>query len=302
MGTVVLSIDAELAWGFHDQSRLPDDRLRAARSGWITLLDLLDEYHMPATWALVGHLMLDSCDGVHAGHPAPPGWFDRDPGGNRFEHPLWYAPELIETIQAADVDHELASHTFSHIPFGHPDVTAEIVDAELSRHVSLAEEWGFTLRSLVFPRNQVGYLDRLATHGFTCYRGIEPNSDSILRKPRKAFEMVGGGGPPPVTQPRIDVNGLVNIPATIDLFGFEGVAKQVVEPLVGDPIVTTVEAGIEAAIEHDAILHGWLHPNNIKSEADRQRLERIFQAIQSADVTVDTMGGIADASRLEANV
>ena len=46
---------------------------------------------------------------------------------------------------------------------------AFVTDLEACRQA--AEAFGISLRSFVFPRNAIGHVDRLAGHGFQCYRG-----------------------------------------------------------------------------------------------------------------------------------
>ncbi len=82
------------------------------------MLELCEEYDIPATWAVVGHLMLESCDGRHEEHPAPDGWFDRERGEWTDREDLRFAPDLVDALLASPVDHEFASHSFSHVLFG----------------------------------------------------------------------------------------------------------------------------------------------------------------------------------------
>jgi peptidoglycan/xylan/chitin deacetylase (PgdA/CDA1 family) len=56
----VISVDAELGWGFHDIDP-PTSRVEAARTGWKRLAGLFNEYDVPATWAVVGR----QCDEQH---------------------------------------------------------------------------------------------------------------------------------------------------------------------------------------------------------------------------------------------
>ena len=62
-GVMVLSLDLELAWGRFDKlsATVLNAESLEERSHIKSLLALLDRYEIPATWAMVGHLMLDSC-------------------------------------------------------------------------------------------------------------------------------------------------------------------------------------------------------------------------------------------------
>ena len=325
MGSVVISLDAELAWGFHDQNSPPVDRIESARRGWWRLLELFDRYDVPATWAVVGHLFLEECDGIHETHPAPPGWFDGDPGTDRETDPDWYGRDLIEAIRNADVDHEIGCHSFSHVEFGAPDTTRELADAEVRVSVEAAEEMGVSLRSFVFPRNVVGNRAVLSDNGILCYRRrrARPIDRTPLRLPWKGVETAIGRSPP-LVQPEIDEYGLVAIPPSIDLFGFEGRVRSLLEPVTDEPVLRRVERGVDdllegdddllegddvlieedddllqgddATLARDDLLHIWFHPNDLTTPEDVERVRRLLSHIdrrRSDGVTVETMGAVA---------
>jgi peptidoglycan/xylan/chitin deacetylase (PgdA/CDA1 family) len=292
MGSVVISIDAELAWGFHDLDDPPRGRIDGARTAWHRVLSLLDRFEIPATWAVVGHLFLESCDGEHRSYPAPPGWFARDPGGDAQGQPNWFGRDLIEAIRDASTDHEIASHSFSHVVFGDPGTSRELADAELEASVAAAEEFGVPLRSFVFPRNRVGHREALADHGFECYRGPAPRR--IDHTPLRPLAKLAGVTPPIVT-PSVDEYGLVDVPPSLDLYGFEGLARSVAEPLIGDPIVRQARRGADAAAGSDGVFHLWLHPNNLTEEPDFERLSRVLACLdrRRGDLAFETMDEVA---------
>ena len=71
-GVFMLSMDAELAWGsiYNDDYERYEAQYDGCRVAIDALLQLLETYEISATWAMVGHLFLDSCttaDGVK--HP-----------------------------------------------------------------------------------------------------------------------------------------------------------------------------------------------------------------------------------------
>lgn len=292
MGSVVISIDAELAWGFHDLDDPPQRRINGARAAWHRLLSLLDRFEIPATWAVVGHLFLESCDGEHRTHPAPPGWFARDPGGDAMSQPNWFGRDLIEAIRNASVKHEIGSHSFSHVVFDAPRTDRELASAELRASVEAAAPLGESLRSFVFPRNRVGHRGVLAEHGFDCYRGPAPRR--IDHTPLRPIAKLAGVTPPIVT-PSIDEYGLVDVPPSLDLYGFEGLARSVAEPVIGDPVVRQAERGADEAANSDGVFHLWLHPNNLTEEADFERLQRVLACLdrRRGDLAFKTMGKVA---------
>ncbi|WP_121744947.1 polysaccharide deacetylase family protein [Natronorubrum halophilum] len=292
MGSVVISLDAELGWGFHDLTDPPSERVESGRRGWNVMLELLEEFDVPATWAVVGHLMLESCDGTHADHPAPPGWFDRERGEWRDREDLRFGPDLVTDILEADVDHEFASHSFSHVLFGRPETDRQLAVAELERSTEIAAAWDQTVDSFIYPRNDVGHRDVLADYGVSAYRGKSPTRDGV----RGVFDSTVRDHSM-VVEPEIDEYGLVNVPASMFLFGFEGPARTVAESIWTDPMLELARRGIDDAVRSDGIFHMWLHPNNLTNERDDRRMRAILAYIErrrsETDLTVETMCDVA---------
>jgi len=303
-GTVVVSVDAELCWGFHDQVTMPADRIAAPRASWRFLTALFEKYEIPATWAVVGHLCLDGCDGTHADHPCEGAWFSRDPGGVVTADSRWFAPRLVTNIRDSAVGHDIGLHAFSHVEFGAKTTTPAIADAELHHGVTAVGRLGITPASFVFPRNNVGHRSLLAARGFTCYRGPRPERwydtslvPGVETLAKGATYAVGSS--PPIVSPAVDDTGLVNIPASLFLFSFGGLPQRVAERIGRDPIVRQVEAGLDDLRSQPAgVLHLWLHPNNITTRRDRRRMNAISALIAAYrdrfGITVATMADVAE--------
>lgn len=60
-GTFVLSLDTELAWGTFDLGGAKRYRrhFEVTRERIEKLLNILEQYNISATWAFVGHLLLE---------------------------------------------------------------------------------------------------------------------------------------------------------------------------------------------------------------------------------------------------
>ncbi len=99
------------------------------------ILEAFDSRRLPATWAVVGHLLLGSCQRGVDGRAHPeipriepfetpwwkfegPDWFQHDPCTDVHRDPAWYAPDLVALIRDSPTGHEIASHTFSHMGLG----------------------------------------------------------------------------------------------------------------------------------------------------------------------------------------
>lgn len=294
VGSVVISLDAELGWGFHDLAQLPTDRVESGRRGWSQMLSILERYDVPATWAVVGHLMLESCDGEHADHPTPEGWFDRERTIWNDRPGLRFGPDLVGSVLDSDVDHELACHSFSHVLFGDPKTTSELATAELERCNEIADDWGCSLESLVYPRNDVGHRGVLAEQGFRAYRGRSPTPDGV-----RGFVETTVKNQSLLVEPTVDEHGLVDVPASLFLFGFEDLPRTVAESVWKDPMVVQARRGIDqaAADDGDGVFHMWLHPNNLVTERDDERIRSIVTYLDrkctETDLTVETMADVA---------
>lgn len=132
-GSAIFSVEVELGWGYHDLQRpnkyaaLSENR-EAETEALERLLALCDRFEIPITFDVVGHLFLDDCPGTHGGE-YPTDWFSADPETD----PLFYAPDLTEMIEAAEVDHEICTHTFSHAlgeEFSPTQLDADLTEAQ----------------------------------------------------------------------------------------------------------------------------------------------------------------------------
>ena len=183
---MVISLDFELHWGVRDQTPLDEAeraRLLAARAAIPRILDLFDEFSICATWATVGLLFARSKKEAEAYTPAErPNYEDTrlDPyrewlGDDEHSDPFHFAPSIIAQI-AERRGQEIASHSFSHYYCMEAGQSGADFEADLKSALAIAANSGYTLRSYVFPRNQVNvrYLTSLQRSGIRAYRGNEP--------------------------------------------------------------------------------------------------------------------------------
>ncbi|WP_324662073.1 polysaccharide deacetylase family protein [Haloarcula sediminis] len=301
MGAVVISIDAALGWGFHvdPPADRPTDRIARSRWGWTQLAETLETYDIPATWAVVGHLFEEECAGAHVGHPSPPGWFAHERGDDPMDEQYRYAPALLDDLVGSELDHDIGTLTYSHVEFD--DATEALAHAECDRAIEAAETAGVDVDSFVFPRNQVGHREVLAEAGVRCYRGTrpEPATDSPYSAPlRKLARATVVREPPPLVEPEVDEYGLVNVPASLSLFGVEGPAQRLLAATVGDPAVRQAKLGVDAAASGEGLCHLCLCPSDLTTEADLSRFRAVCAHIDSVraetDLTVETMRSVAD--------
>lgn len=305
MGSVVISLDAEVGWGFHHDESVSETFLRNTRQNWRRLRELFDAFEIPATWAVTGHLFLRSCTDRHRNHPAGERCCQKSiedlPATD-----IWCGAELVDEIATADIDHEIAGHGFTHVHFDHDRMDEAFATREIENCVRAASRRGHNLSSFVFPVNRIRHRDTLAAHGFDCYRGTNPLRDSqstLMRQVTKISSAAVGKPAPPIVDPYVDDHGLVNVPASIYLFNFEAKYRKLFSAFGEDPVVRQVKSGIDRVAQTDGVLHMWLHPHNLRTPAHYRRLRSIAGYIdrrRSTDgLRVETMAEVADRVRNE---
>lgn len=185
-GVVTLSLELELGWGMHDlqeYSHLSENREKETEA-LKRLLSLSEKHEIPITFDVVGHLLHDSCSGSHPG-PHSDGWWEEDPGTDDKSHPHFYAPDLVSLIQTQEVDHELATHTYSHIL--NDEASLQQLDDELTKVKAVHGKFGIPRpKSIVTPRHQLSDYSILSKHGIEVIRrpieGYAPTFSNPISK------------------------------------------------------------------------------------------------------------------------
>jgi len=183
-GRLIISLDFELHWGVRDHSTVAQyaENLLGVRRAIPAMLAEFQRRGVHATWATVGFLLFRTRRELLAALPRElPTYADSalDPyralaniGEDEDADPFHFGESLVRAIVATP-GQELATHTFSHFYCMEPGQTKAQFSADIGAAVRAAQRFGVVPRSLVFPRNQanLGYLDILAAHGITAYRG-----------------------------------------------------------------------------------------------------------------------------------
>lgn len=311
-GTFVLSLDTELVWGSFDHTSAEDfgQHYPDIRGTIADILRLLEQHEISATWAVVGHLFLGSCergsDGrahpelrrpAHAWHHGD--WLGSDPCTDRTRDPLWYGDDIVGLLRSARVPQEVGSHSFSHVVFGDEGCSAEVASSEVDACVRVAAGQGIELRSFVFPRNVEGHHDVLLANGIRAFRGAEPYWYRRLPRPlRRVAHLVDQAAaiPPPVSPASERLPGLWDIPGSMMLLSRVGIRRLV--PMQSR--VRKARRGLRRASREGKVFHLWFHPFNLA--VDRQAMLRVLDEIleeaarlrASGQLTIHTMGSLAD--------
>ena len=286
-GRLVVSLDFELHWGVRDHTpveRYRDDLL-GMRGAIPALLELFTEYEIHATWAAVGFLFARDRAELEGALPArrpryaraaldPYRALDGEVGHDERDDPLHFAASQLEQI-AGTPHQEVASHTFSHFYCLEDGQDESMFAEDLRAAHRIAARRGLTLRSLVFPRNQVNrnYLEACRRAGFIAYRGsarswlYDPRAEgreSWLRRGARlldAYLPLSGDNSYALT--RGTAQAPLEVPASRFLRPWSpGLCA--LEPLRARRIVR----GLSRAAESGRIYHLWWHPHYFAKHLD----------------------------------
>lgn len=276
-----MDIEVELAWGVIDQ-KMDKGGLRNAalkvREHLDGILHLLEQYSIPVTWGIVGHLVLDKCESV-GGVPHPemphPSYkrmmndrYKNDPCETLAEEPAFYGKDIVDKIVEyclkTQGSHDIACHSFSHQLFGVPGCSEMVAEAEVRCCLNLLKKnYGVQPRVFIFPRDSVGHLNVLRKQGFVAFRGpishvvdYSQTDEGILGSLRKDVSLAVYLAsfyltiPPPVVDLKIE-DGLINIPASLCY------NKKPFIPL--GLVVYKAKKGIDRAVKKKKIFHLYTH-------------------------------------------
>lgn len=282
----VLTLDTEIAWGtFYwrgfEYYRLHFDQFRPLVRRFIAQLET---HEVSATWAFVGHLMLDHCDGEHRDVLRPryswfggEDWHKYDPGTDLATDPYWYGADVLALVRGMRTPQEIGTHTFSHVHLSDPECTPEIARSQVESCVKLGAAQGIKIESLVFPRDGVGHLAQFSDLGIRSFRGAEQvwysSFSGLPRRICSVLDQTFAIQPPVYRQADLNVeHGLLNVPGSNFLFAFDRYHRFI--PAASR--VTKIKKGIRKAIENDAIYHLAFHPEHLGSS---EKMYEVFDSV-----------------------
>lgn len=298
--TLVLSVEVELGWGTHDVDDFThlSEEGSSERKYLKKFLEIADHYSVPITFNIVGELFDQHQSDIDTS-VYPEGWFDFETD----EDGLFFGPELVDLIDATAVDHEVCTHTYSHILF--EEMSREIAEIELTQVQRIhADRYGAETVSLVPPRHQDPDKSLLRNHGFETVRIARPRQSSS--KIGRFWELLVGL--PFAHSPRV-MHGIVEtyvsrypsltVPT---LPQGESQPPQVFKPIPEKIREQLYQYGIERALDEasktDQVVHLWCHVYNLSTPQQISHLDCLFEIVSSRDdVQVLTMKELNDVIR-----
>ena len=293
-----ISLDFEIHWGVCDHSTVDDyyENLSNVPQVVKRTLELFKKYKVHATWATVGALFCKNKTQLESAVPALKRPAFTDPlfssytfidsvGKDEESDPFHFARSLILKIKNTP-GQEIGTHTFSHYYCLEEGQTPDQFSADLDAVISLANELGIQMNSIVFPRNQAiqSYIDICKEYGVKTYRGTE---NVWTQKPvkkvddhfvRRMFRLIDGYlnlyGSHTYALKQVNENGQFNVASSRFMRPFSP-SLRILEPLK----MKRIYSQMKYAAMHNHIFHLWWHPHNFGKNIDEnfEQLEKILK-------------------------
>lgn len=298
-GIFIISLDFELNWGVHDvfTNNQYRDNLAGTRKAIDEMLRLFEKYNIHVTWATVGMLFFDSKEQLIQYLPrekptyenpsfSPYGKLDKI-GNNEGEDPFHFGASIIKKISTYP-GQEIATHTFSHYYCLEKGQTAEEFEADIKMAVKVAQENNHSVKSIVFPRNQLNnkYLSICKRHGIQSYRGNQSgwiyresqfHKESLIKRMVRLLDgYVDLTGHHTYPIRKVDREAILNLPASHFLRPYVQRFNKL-EKLK----LRRIKRGILHAANRGEVYHLWWHPHNFGKniEENIQFLNGILQYV-----------------------
>jgi len=292
----IISIDVELAWGLrlhpqHKMMALFQSEPQRMRQSIDSLIKILDSHDIGATWAVLGHLFLDSAEVKEVVHPEIPqmkeGWLGWDFYQNlNHNHPGYYGRDVVETILAGSSRHEIGLHGFFHLPFS--ECSRKVAEAEVEMGIKAAGRRGVVPVSFVFPEDSIGHVDILRRSGFQIYRG---KGAGLWNKSQGFFIQKASGARDKVLAPPVRPlwqDGIWEIASSMYFC----------DPQMPFTLVPRARLGLWRTIRSNRVFHIWLHPwsfllyNSLERDLE-SFLSLVAKKRDRGELQVMTMGELA---------
>jgi len=273
-GVVVMSIDTEMLWGYHDELNETSFEARYPNSPetHTKLLKRLTDAGVSATWFVVGALAL--------------------PENTRLLH----CRPFLERLRDATPAQEIGLHGgLTHLLWKDVRTSRQSARLELRAGIdALAELCGPPV-SFSFARNLEAFHELLPQHGIRCYRTLPPTVSWRLGRTLPGAMLRGLDevrcARPPVVWPSQVIPQLWSIPASMFLYPI-GAARARVIGLRSR--VARFSRGIKAAARRRGVFHFCFHPENLAESPQGfhlldDMLEKLIGAERRGDIEILTM-------------
>ncbi len=186
----ILSFDCEGKWGMADDPAMASNNPINGDSltkAYTQIFEILERHKIPATFALVGLF----AGGYEQYLESRGELLDSEPHRNWLEvpersfaagnHDGWFYPELINQIKARGI-HEIASHSFTHLPLYNVGVMEESFLTEMKLVNQWKEKSSIDLSTFIYPRNQIKFEDQLSDFDYVGYRQCDIQNSAYANR------------------------------------------------------------------------------------------------------------------------
>ena len=262
--TVIISLDCEGKWGMAD---LDPPYFRDLTSASLSvayrqLLAMFARYEVAATFAFVMAFTLSAAEREQ--FPVLDRWGDPDDAWlahywrslDEGQAEGWHEPEPFALVRDSG-RHEIAAHGFCHRSLGEAAIDQAGATRELADAARAAQLKGVELKTLVFPRNEVGHLPAVAAAGYLGYRARLDRPSGIFGRGVALLDELAVNAAP--QQPLQSTAGLVAIPAG-HFFNWRFGMRRLVPPAVTK---ARWRNQLRKCVRDGGVVHLWLHPHNL---------------------------------------
>lgn len=174
-GSVTFSFDCEGKWGMLDHPKKWNSQLTKNKllKAYEFILKTLHLNNISATFAFVGAFTETREDFLNESLPMLTSknhvsWLEHSKNKiiNKAEEG-WFMPELLEMVRENNT-HEIATHSYTHIPFDTVDAAAALIELSLVKR--WAEKKKINCKTIVYPRNIIKHKNLLKDFGIFGYR------------------------------------------------------------------------------------------------------------------------------------
>lgn len=320
-GSFTISLDFELFWGVRANRELEtyQESLLGVYEAIPKMLALFKKYNIHATWATVGFLFHKDIENIDKNRPNilpeytnqqvdPYIYLDSiSPPYSKEFSKMHSAFELISMI-GSEKNQELATHTYSHFFTYESLKNPEALSADIKEAIKVAKEKGYTLKSLVFPRNQLdaNSIKSLKSLNISSYRGNpnhwayhdgdKPSKSLFLRLYRLVDTYINISGHH--TSLPILTHGITELKASMMLRPYFAKLAYL-EPLK----INRIKKAMRYAALNGQNFHLWWHPHNFgnNQEKNLKNLEELLSYFQELQQEYNMLSLTMDEVKKYAN-
>ena len=260
----ILSFDCEGKWGMADDPAMASNNPISGDSltkAYTQIFEILERHKIPATFALVGLL----AGGYEQYVDSRGELLESEPHRNWLQvpersfaaghHDGWFYPELVNQIKAKG-NHEIASHSFTHLPLHNAGVMEESFLTEMKFVNQWKEKNSIDLSTFIFPRNQIKFQDRLNDFHFDGYRQCDIQNGAYANRFRILQDECNIGR-------KSDEHSMSAKPVAIPpgtFLNWRHGPRRVIPKWVTLNRWSNV---LDHAVASGGVAHLWLHPHNL---------------------------------------